>query len=476
MASTPKVAIGIIYGSFEPDFVFSLLALKTYDDKSSGYLDHPGWLIAQAGTNLPQQRNSIVKAFLETDAEWLLFIDTDQRFGFNLVDAMVASADPQERPILSALIMAEKWNPHHRIVPACIGFETLEPPTPREYTTIPPQRHWQVGAVGSGCVIIHRNVLQTIWNANRNDAQPWFKYVQWDWNDPDTGELVHDIMGEDYVFSLRAQACGFPCHVDTTIEVGHIKKRTLTTQDFWPQVPPELIPTRNYVIIPVKDQLKMTKNLVRQLHDQGGHDGILILDNGSNPETRKWLGKQTFAKVIDCAGMGIHEMWNTGIEWALSRHPRSNIAFLNNDIIIGDKFIESLADKLRTDPQMAAICPNYDQREAPEEVMQLHGICADRYDGTGGLAGFAFMVKSEWFQEGWRFPEECRWWFGDNDLTLSIDMAQGWYGMALETTVEHIDGGSKTGDWHDPVMQQQLAQDKAAFMRRWARHGIQVET
>jgi hypothetical protein len=47
--------------------------------------------------------------------------------------------------------------------------------------------------------------------------------------------------------------------------------------------------------------------------------------------------------------------------------------------------------------------------------------------------------------------------------------------MATETTVEHIDGGSKTGNWEDPVMQQQLAKDKAAFMRRWARHGVQVQ-
>ena len=80
MASTPKVAIGIIYGSFEPEFVFSLLALKSWDDKNKKVLDHPGWLIAQAGTNLPQQRNTVVRAFLDTDAEWLLFIDTDHTY------------------------------------------------------------------------------------------------------------------------------------------------------------------------------------------------------------------------------------------------------------------------------------------------------------------------------------------------------------------------------------------------------------
>jgi hypothetical protein len=47
--------------------------------------------------------------------------------------------------------------------------------------------------------------------------------------------------------------------------------------------------------------------------------------------------------------------------------------------------------------------------------------------------------------------------------------------MATETTVEHIEGGSKTGNWDDPAMQQQLAKDKGAFMRRWAKHGVVVQ-
>jgi hypothetical protein len=158
----------------------------------------------------------------------------------------------------------------------------------------------------------------------------------------------------------------------------------------------------------------------------------------------------------------------------MQHHPKSNIAFLNNDITIGERFLSRQAELLRSDPQLAAVCPNYDGRPATEPLVQLHGICADRYDGTGGLAGFAFMVKSDWFEQGWRFPEDAMWWFGDNDLTLSMDMANAWYGMVTDVTVKHIDGGGKTGDWTDPQMQAQLARDKAAFLRRWARHGVTV--
>jgi GT2 family glycosyltransferase len=203
------------------------------------------------------------------------------------------------------------------------------------------------------------------------------------------------------------------------------------------------------------------------LREQGGYTDILILDNGSNAETRRWFETQKVAKVAAAMGLGIHEMWNAGAKWAMSLHPRANLLFLNNDIRIGPDFCHTLRNALRSDDELVAVCPNYDGRTLVEDVAQLHGICANRYDGTGGLAGFAFMVKSELFAAGWEFPEDCKWWFGDNDLTLTIDQMGGWYGMAGGTTVEHLDGGGKTGKWDDPKMQAQLAADQAVFMEKW---------
>jgi hypothetical protein len=51
---------------------------------------------------------------------------------------------------------------------------------------------------------------------------------------------------------------------------------------------------------------------------------------------------------------------------------------------------------------------------------------------------------------------------------LSIETSGGWYGMAHAATVEHLDGGARTGNWTDPEMQKQLAKDQAAFQRKWA--------
>lgn len=472
--SRDTVAVGIPHnGHWEVDFSLSLLAAKAYDAETSRHLAHAGWLIVLRGTNIAVQRNSIVDAFLDgTEADWLLFIDTDQRFRFDIVDQLLASADADERPIVSALIMAEKVEPY-RIVPACLGFKSLDPPIPVEYATIPNVKHWQVGAIGTGCVLIHRKVFVEMRKATKGDPWPFYKWAEWA-SPTEDGGTKPDILGEDYTFSLRAQALGFPVIVDPTIEAGHIKKRTLTSADFWASVPPDQIPVKTFVVIPVKDQLKMTKALLHQLREQGGYDEIFVLDNGSNPETRRWLGMQKIATVVDAADMGIHEMWNAGANLAMSRHPRCNIAFLNNDLELGDGFLSAMSTALRSDPALVAVSGNYDNRESITDVVQLKGICADRYDGTGGLAGFAFMVKSEWFGDGWRFPEDCKWWFGDNDLTLSIDMAGGWYAMAIDAKVTHLDGGGQTGKWDQPEYQQILAADRDAFVAKWSKYGVTV--
>jgi len=101
-------------------------------------------------------------------------------------------------------------------------------------------------------------------------------------------------------------------------------------------------------------------------------------------------------------------------------------------------------------------------------VERLQGICAERYDGTGGLSGFAFMVRGSWFASGYRFPEDAMWWYGDNDLLLTIEANGGWYGMAHGATCEHLDGGGRTGEWRSPEMQAQLERDRQAFERKWA--------
>ena len=233
-----------------------------------------------------------------------------------------------------------------------------------------------------------------------------------------------------------------------------------------PQTPTLRI--RNYVVIPVKDQREMTENLLNQLDRQGGYDGIIVLDNGSGDETKKYLEEQSIARVIDAEGAGIHRMWNMGMEIALERGSACNITFLNNDLILGDDFLKNLATALRAGHRLMAISPNYDGRVIPCTTI-YDRICANQYDGKGGVPGFAFMVKGEWFAEGYRFPEECMWWFGDNDILNSMLKNGYFWGITPNVTVDHIGGGGQTGDWDAYMASPVFKTDAAAFYAKWPR-------
>jgi hypothetical protein len=89
----------------DSDFHHSLLRLKDFDALGPKRLMHRGWIAAVQTTNLADGRNKLVRAFLdEPGIDWLWFIDTDQVFDHDILERMIVSADPERRPVLSALI------------------------------------------------------------------------------------------------------------------------------------------------------------------------------------------------------------------------------------------------------------------------------------------------------------------------------------------------------------------------------------
>lgn len=418
-----------------------------------------GFVAQECGAGrITDGRNAAVHRFLATDAEWLLFIDSDMGFDPDAVDQLVAVADPEKRPVVGALAFGQRRG---AVGPA--GSVRLQQfPTIYQWVMgsgisgCAPMHDYPANALvrcdGTGCafLLIHRSVLGRMKDAYP-PHRPWFD------------EMIQAgrAFGEDLTFCWRLRELEIPLHVHTGVQTSHYKHAYLVedTQQALADIP-------TFVVIPMKDRLDLTRQLVEQLVEQDEATGIFVLDNGSSPETKaglKELAQFPRVDVGDAAGLNIHQMWNAGINEAVRRAWPCNIAILNNDIKIGEKFLSGLADALRRDPLLAAVCPNYDGRPG-EGVQQVADICANRYDATGGLAGFAFMIKAE---SDYRFPEHFQWWYGDNDMMCHIAYAGSTAAIVLGTTVEHIAGGSQTADWDDPEMAAILDADRAAFNAKW---------
>lgn len=224
-----------------------------------------------------------------------------------------------------------------------------------------------------------------------------------------------------------------------------------------------------YVVIPVRDRLEYTRPLVETLLEQDELDGLYLADNGSIDGTRQWA--EALAKrdqricVASHPGVGIHAMWNAGLDWAREQSRRPRVALLNNDLAVGPHFLSRLARAL-DDPRIGVAGGNYDGRRSSggQPYIAVETICGNRYDGTGGLPGFAMMLRGE---EGYRFPEALHWWYGDTDL-LFTTLARGRMAVIVQdATCTHLDGGGRTGDWRSPAMQRLVRQDRIWFMEKW---------
>lgn len=462
------VVTAVVHGlnTGSPRFWNSYLDLLIFDAHRYGHV--VGRIDETAGANIVTPRNKVLREFVDEkpDAEWLMLFDDDMTFEVDLLDRLLKVADKDKRPIVGGLCFSLNKGEDQEICPT---LYQLSPQGTVRLMDYPPDQVVQVAATGAACLLIHRTALEKV--AERyTPPWPWFAETI-------TGDQWGDSISEDLTFCLRAGSVGIPVHVDTSVKVGHVKPVVVDEAMFLANRPRPAVepPAPTYVVIPVKGQHHYTDALIGQLVGQNGFDRVFVYDNGSDldPYTPSRSVVAADVEVIPAAGLNIHEMWNAGIRRALAENQRCNIAILNNDLEIGPEFLQRLAKGLRALPTIAAVSGNYDGREFPELVQQVKGVAAGRMDGTGGLAGFAFMVRGEIFAAGCpMFDEQYEIWWGDTDFTMTLDAGDAVYGIVRDAYVTHIDGGSKTaGDGNgkrlSPELEEAAKRDEARFLAKW---------
>ncbi|HEU4543558.1 MAG TPA: hypothetical protein VFR23_20670 [Jiangellaceae bacterium] len=216
-------------------FMVSLMGVMNYDAANHTRLfTSDGPLMMRCGTSgLPDARNKAMRHFLDVATEeWLWFIDTDMGFTVDIVDRMVASAHPTERPVLGALCFGLRmtdpdghggyftepfptiygWTDEGDSVGNPYGFRGV-----RDY---PMNTRVRVAGTGTGCLLIHRSAGEKV-RAEYGDV--WFDPVKY----PD-GRFV----SEDLSFCYRLGQVGIPVHVDTAIQTTHAKTFWLSERDW----------------------------------------------------------------------------------------------------------------------------------------------------------------------------------------------------------------------------------------------------
>jgi hypothetical protein len=280
-----KVCIGVAHlDSAGWNFTESVIRMAAYDKAHGDHLLHnsglmnSGALAAVWGRSveLSHARNTAAAAFLSSDADWLIWIDSDMGFEQDAVEKLLAVADPETAPIVGGLCFIEGDYGHDfrgglrsSLAPTLYDWAWIEPKSgmPGAYKLItrtdwPAGEVTRVGATGCGMLLTHRSVYEkiSVWLMEQGaPSHIWFDRIP----GPD-GELC----GEDISFCLRAHQVDIPVVVHTGVTTTHQKTAWYGENDY--KVKPFTPPDMKILALPPEQwpKLMINRNAVQQAAEE----------------------------------------------------------------------------------------------------------------------------------------------------------------------------------------------------------------
>lgn len=244
------------------NYTESLVRMFAYDKQHGDHLLHNSGLMNNGAyapvwgrsMELSHARNTVTAAFLSSDADWLLWIDSDIGFEPDALEKLLSVADPETKPIVGALCFIEGDYSHDfmggirsSLAPTLYDWAWVEPKTglPGAYKLVTrsewkPDEVTRVGATGCGMLLTHRSAYEKIAQWNQENAAPphiWFERIP----GPD-GERC----GEDISFCIRAHQVDLPVYVHTGVGTTHQKTVWYGAPEYHlkPFTPPAVAATR----------------------------------------------------------------------------------------------------------------------------------------------------------------------------------------------------------------------------------------
>ena len=439
-------------------WVHSLIQLFTAD-----LLEHKriarGGFIAMAchAGQLVEARNRTVETFLSEDkADWLLWLDTDMGFLPDLVERLMESADPTERPIVGALCFS-----HRQIAPDDYGGRhTVATPTLFRWAErggmegfdiiydYPPASLVACDGTGSAAILIHRSVFEQM-RAEYGDT----------WYDPIRAK--EGRVGEDLSFCMRATALGVPIHVDTGVRTTHQKAIWLSESDFLDQssVPPA--DQEVAVLVPVLERAEQAEPFMRSLRASTGLAKVYaICDTDDRDATLAW--KQAGAEIVELAGPGMRP--GTFAE-------KVNIGFGATQepwVFLVGSDVEFHPDWLN---QALAMAGDSHHVVGTNDLGNPRVLAGEHATHMLIRRSYVDEVGASWVGPGVVACEEYRHWFVDDEIVTAAKQRGVWV-MALGSKVEHLHPlwGKGARDAVYTLGEQSMQKDQAVFKRRLRQH------
>ena len=212
MKAKDTVAIAWCHaGEIDTEFGLSIMQIIRQQPKRVGSF----YCVEGLGL-LAKSRNIMVKHFLDnTEDDWLLMLDSDERFTAETFSLLCATADETERPIVAGLYFAALWEgPNLRPVP--LIFTADEEKGLQPWDGYPRDSVVQIAAAGTGALLMHRSALTKLRELAGEGAKDWAWF-----QDGPIGN--NKWLSEDLMFCSKLTQAGIPIHAHTGAVLQHHK-------------------------------------------------------------------------------------------------------------------------------------------------------------------------------------------------------------------------------------------------------------
>lgn len=206
MDNRKKIVIGIPHtGSIYTDVAISLMNLS--NNITNYYIN----IQVLKSSILYISREYLVAAALQAQADYLMFLDSDQTISSKGVEKLASHLDKGED--IATTLIFRKDPPFH---PCVFSHQELLPNNQisLQFYDIANQdltKPFYVESSGFGCIMMKLDIFKKM-------PQPWF--------------LPAPYSGEDITFMYKARQLGYKVLCDPTIEVGHYGIKNYTRKDY----------------------------------------------------------------------------------------------------------------------------------------------------------------------------------------------------------------------------------------------------
>jgi GT2 family glycosyltransferase len=222
------------------------------------------------------------------------------------------------------------------------------------------------------------------------------------------------------------------------------------------------------IVLPVLNQLAYTQGCLRSLDADLRHGvELIVIDNGSDDETRKYLASLPGIKLVrNDTNRGCAPAWNQGAQLA----QREWIVILNNDVLLAPGWLDALVQFAEEKPvDIASPAIREGLLNYPFEDYARQFMTRMRDVHRAGVAnGVCFMVRRRVFESVGNFDEEFRiGQFEDTDFFWRAQRAGFRLGTTGRAFLHHFGSATQSELRQSNAADSYEAQNRSHFRRKW---------